>query len=216
VGGNGLYCAFWRQHGWQASQRPLALSPQTVTLTCAPPTPTQPSRCVSINASGGDISNGRYTWETTKGEISITGVNQQNIQLKPPTNDGSKINGPAYAIQANNTTDGFSCNLFHFVKEVYGCNDQVVISCTFFDASVCDNTGIISFARGANNNMCPFPAFADECTGLRTIRQFQCDIREQNGIPKTCNPCGISMQGGATITVSGSSGPPVEMTVTVR
>jgi len=85
VPGNWAFCWLWRRlHGWEVTSPPLALSQQNPTMNCAPPTPQQPSRCISINASGGDTSGGFYSWGNTGGVITISGVNQQNIQLKPP------------------------------------------------------------------------------------------------------------------------------------
>lgn len=235
AGGNGLFCAFWKQHGWQTtSPGPLTLSPQPLTMSCAPPTPEQPSRCLSINVSGGDPGPNGYSWSitgpnltTTEGVLTVSGVTKQNVQLKPPDNPGANLAGTAYDWHTGEIRwDRFGNQCVHgdhSCRNNYGCNDQLLGStspsghgfgCADASPPTC-NQSCQDAVFGCPGN-CGYPVNpGSACTDFESVavNKVYHDVRTQG---PDCRPCRLEMQGGVTVTVTDSAGTPVSTTATVK
>lgn len=223
VGGNGVFCELWSQFGFARPAGPLALalSPPSPTLTCAAET----SRCVSLNASGDPGPNG-YSWSitgpnlsTTEGVLTVTGVNKQNVQLKPPTNTGSGVAGVAYDKHGSVFTTG--CVEFTNCSQRvdYGCNNQVLGA---------PNPAGHGPHPGAPIGLCAGVVFGSpQCLPLCNCVPCDCgngsfdaanrfgasfDLRTQEMIDAGCRPCVVEMQ-GVTVTVTDAAGASATNTV---
>jgi len=238
VGGNGLFCAFWGQHGWQAPPGPLAISQQNPALACD----ANQSRCVSLNASGGTPP---YTWSVSNPNavIQLSGVNNQNIRLKPPPNPGGGVGGIAYA---QGGMDRFCGNTPNLCKDggptqgcaasaharLFGCQDQDLgpaamswacgnfwsMHATFqtcFDPSQFSHTRRDTCSMHIGN--CNGKTYSQKCegTGILLFTDIV-DRRSQSMINAGCKPCNLELKDGATVTVTDAAGNEVETTLTVQ
>ena len=225
VGGNGLFCQLWRQHGWEAPPGALAISQPA--LACAPT-----SRCVNINASGG---TGPHTWTTSKGNLSIpTGVNRQNVKLVPPANPGSNNPGTAYiqhgasVFHQNASCGGPTCLIAGYV--LYGCNDQFngknTLGCSQTVSCAAPPHTLVCNAT-ATYPQCHQAGGLPTCTAGGVFNTAQpvdylsnhreagaiCDSRASEAV--NCNPCGLAMQ-GTIITVTDGGGNPATTNLIVK
>ena len=130
VGGNGLFCRNWDQYGFSNLPVALAVRQESPRLVCASSTDNNPGpRCVSLNASGGTAP---YSWTRSKGVLSTpTGDNSQNVQLTPPANPGSSVNGVAYKTFVRWNLGTFGCFLCNTQEGHYdySCNDSRIRNC---------------------------------------------------------------------------------------
>lgn len=233
VGGNGLFCAFWRQHRWDAPPGPLALSPQPLLMNCAPET----SRCVSINASGGTTGANGYSWSVSNPDapITVTGVNKQNVQLKPPVNNPNAGGGEAYKLTIIRTDAGHVSFERHSCTQkcyTYDCNDVFLVdsclvsgprpSCTTptDPALHCvENLGPGHIGHDGSDP-CPRPVSQNNTClpnvmTWATQRGVVCDTRTLAQKNDGCRPCRLEMQ-GATVTVTDAAGASSSATVTAQ
>lgn len=219
VGGNGSFCRLWSQFGFARPAGPiaLALSPQTPTLTCAPET----SRCVSINVSGGTPGPDGYSWAPpTKGVLTPpTGVDKQNIQLKPPVNAGGFPGEIAYKLISQSTrfnTDIQACQNIGFFSRTYNCDDspqQPSGQCTGNSDSDAQSGPVVCSEPG--QLACPgFATCSDNCGEVES-KGSVLNKRTQSMIDAGCKPCRPEMQ-GATVTVTDSAGDMASATLTVK
>jgi hypothetical protein len=232
VGGNGLFCQFWKQRGWEAPpSTELKVSLQNPTLSCPGPT-----KCISLNASGGTPP---YSWTTNKptsgpGAFPLTtsGVDNQNVKFRPPTNNPN-YPGNAYAQAGFNkacaNTSTVCTNgqltqgcIVSVRARFYGCNDQMFpddINTTWACINYPGVTNTISFCSSAIGNLpvrgsCGFTL--TQCAGKDYFRWCsgtgldmftdRKDRRSPGMISGGCRPCLLEMQ-GAKVTVKDSTNP---------
>jgi hypothetical protein len=156
--------------------------------------------CIEIVVIGGV---GPFILETTKGVLTQTGERTWN--LCAPVNTGSAVPGGAYCLQAR---FAFFTSFSDCVSACAGCDDALS-DCFFIGAASCFNLcagscdGLVHFRlTGAGGLSCPgAPEFADACAGLLATG-VTCDTRSPGMIEAGCNPCRLSMAGGAVVTVT--------------
>lgn len=227
-GGNGAFCELWEQYGFK--REPVAIGPQNPTLTC-------PDGSVTFTASGGRAGPDGYTWSiagpnltTTEGVLTVTGVNKQNAQVKPPASSGEGIaydwhNGAVHFFSLLNQCRSFpndSCRVD------FGCNDQVVggTSPEGHSGPACANTDPPTCNQYCTkSSVNPAPCLANcgfsgasqadpTCLDYHNVavNNVYEDHRTQG---RTCRPCRLEMQ-GVTVKVTDAAGASVRTTVTVQ
>ena len=212
VGGNSSFCNWWEQFGFK--REPVAISPQNPTLVCGP------DASVTLTASGGRPGPDGYSWSvtgnnltTTEGVLTVTGVNKQNVQIKPPDNRANQVpvsvaaylycSLGALTLNSNNCVPlGFSSPVT--IGQHFGCADNY-LACTHVEL-LCSDPNLPAF-----NNRCV------NCSagGLPpTFGQFQV-TRSPQMIIDGCRPCRLEMQ-GATVTVTDAAGASSTTTMTAQ
>jgi hypothetical protein len=178
-----------------------------------------------MNVTGGTPP---YTWSTpTKGVLEVSGSDNQNAKVRAPANPNWNQGGIAYTLGSFTYALEYPYVATYQWKDYYGCNDNWIYS---------GNTG--ACYCGLSN--CPTiswqvpPQFSDSlmscgdrnastcnghslpqvlCTNDRLIDGRGGQLSQQTS---TCNPCGISMQGGATLSVQDSTGATIPVTIKVN
>lgn len=170
---------------------------------------------VTLTASGGVAP---YSWETTKGTLSST--TGAVVTLTPPTNSGSSFQPGviAYGIAVKYIVTFCACRSSH-----WDCGGNQVQDCLAINSAGCwGNTCSCSNCAQAADAVCdlngagqcskPACPDSDPCVTLESLHKF-CDERTQEQIDNSCNPCAISMQGGAVVTVTDSLGQSAFVTI---
>lgn len=199
VGGNSLFCKLWEGFGF-GRPKPLVLSPQSPTLAC-------PDGSVTFTASGGRLP---YAWSTTKG-VMTPGADTKSAVLTPPDNNPA-IGGIAYySVVAETFATGVGLEAHqHF------CDGGAPSSCfgnlpkdggCTKDAFDFENTCFFHF--GAAGRDCPSFTL---CGGMQAV----CDQRTPQMVEAGCRPCGLEMQGEATVILTDARAAFVSTTVTVQ
>lgn len=219
VGGNGLFCRFWKQHGWEAPPGPLALSPINPTMFCS----ATASRCIGVNASGGTPGPNGYEWSTTKGLLTITGVNKQNVKITPPNSGGfegqiayqlviricKNFNGAC--VTENNCSDAhtnFTCDGVQFGGGT-SCNPGSP-PISFVESLPC--------ACGQLPACFPLPdcgAVVNDAFVNANGFVFDRRTDAMRAADSTCKPCVLEMQ-GVTVTVTDAAGAAATTSVTAK
>jgi hypothetical protein len=161
---------------------------------------------VTLTASGGVPP---YTWDTDVG--IVTAINATQAELTPAANPGSATSGIAYAIAAKYA--GVFCDC---VCQNYNCDDSPNGGCVGFGCNICwlGSCSCATCAGGADalfkivaGDPCHQgkPTVGSACAGLESYHRY-CDKRTGGQISAGCNPCGLSMEGGAVVTVTDSLG----------
>jgi hypothetical protein len=184
----------------------------TINLDC------QSTTCVTLTVCGG---LNPYTWSTDNGTLNTTVG--QTVILCAPANSGSGVAGNAYTYSAK-YVQAF-CTVA-CAKATYKCDGTLntTLNCSSGGCEVC-------FCHGASPGTCnpptcvcsgflpstPAPACrvglsaqcgfsacgtVDLCVLAETFRQCFRDARTAGMISGGCNPCAISMEDGATVTVT--------------
>jgi hypothetical protein len=242
VGGNGLYCQFWNQHGWDAPpSTDLKVSLQNPTLSCPG------AKCVSLNASGGTPP---YSWTTNKPisgagafTLQVTGVHQQNARFRPPANLTNWGNFNAYARAGFNKSCGNTswvctngqltqnCAVGAYARG-YGCSDQITseninltnacgpgivpINMTVSYCSSDVGNRPVRGSCGFTLEQCNGYNYSMICSGTGVeIFTRPRDLRSQPMKDAGCRPCLLEML-DATVTVTDSAQPPHQVTVNVN
>jgi len=161
---------------------------------------------VTLTAAGGSAP---YTWATTKGIIT-PGIPTSTAVLTPAANPGSAVAGDAFLIAAKFMPGFCDC-----VCRAFGCDDVANSACTGVGCNSCWPTtcSCTGCANGSDSlfrtdpifDNCGKPYYVDGCTGLEALHRH-CDVRTAEMISGGCNPCSISMDGGAVVTVTDNQG----------
>ena len=184
---------------------------------------------MSINASGGDVSTSLYSWGKTNGVISITGVNQQNIKLRPPQNLGENIGETAYTARWGEAACAFPFTVVNFFRREHRCNGeptQTFLMCTDSDkpdgGNVCDpNVPCAAFepkgplacgerCGGGSGGSCNAPG--GTCSGVPASAII---VDQRVAGMEQCVPCDLALKDGVTVTVQDAAGTPVSVPVQI-
>ncbi len=204
----------------------LAINPIQAVINCGA------EQAVEFTATGGGPP---YIWTTTKGELEVSESTFTAV-LKPPPSDNS-VGGSAYRLtyqfekRCGPPFSGFCCCIAQ--RREFLCDDSPAGGCTgggeFLEPTCvctdpdcgaqvsCGKDGAFQPA-GCAPNSCPNFGEVD-CTQNceQTIQQiFTCviDLRSAAQTAAGCNPCALSMAGGAVVTVKDQFGQTAMATVT--
>jgi hypothetical protein len=165
---------------------------------------------ITLTASGGVPP---YTWDTDKG--IVTSINATQAELVPEANPGSSVPGRAYGIVAKYSDLFCNCSC-----QFYRCDDSLEIECQDTGCGECwsDSGGsscacatcaagsdIMFRLRPTDSCNTGTPQMGSGCEGLLSVHRF-CDARSGGQISGGCNPCALSMEGGAVVTVTDAVG----------
>jgi len=149
-----------------------------------------------------------YTWETTAGTITTSGVNDADGELTPPTNTGSGVAGVAYeriwceSGGGQRTTDHNCADVIGACVGTANCSTCISHTCG----------GVVTTMNGLGGCDTTIPTNAIPCGGQITTNTL-CDTRSASMITDGCNPCGISMD-DVVVTVTDDFGTSVSKTIT--
>jgi hypothetical protein len=166
---------------------------------------------ITLTASGGVPP---YTWDTDKG--IVTGISATQAELVPAANPGSAVPGPAYGhvVKYSDLFCNCSCIWYKCDDSLdLGCQDTGCGTCwiltggTQCSCATCEQAADVMFRLRADGDPCGTgtPQLGSGCAGLSSFHR-QCDSRTAGMISGGCNPCAISMEGGAVVTVTDSLG----------
>jgi hypothetical protein len=234
-GGNGYFCDLWNQFLFEAPPSDsVSVDAPNPTLFC--------SKCISLNASGGTSP---YTWSINKPDapFTVTGVNQQNARVRPPTNNGGYPGVQAYfragmnkscADNSNMCKDGRAtqgCSATA-AANAFGCSDQnlgswgVATACggvaygfnMQFQYCSTISAGSIP-ARGTcfgKYATCNGKSYTQACSGTGVeLFTDRKDNRTAAMISAGCRPCLLEME-GTTVTVTDAASSSTTVNVTVK
>lgn len=193
------------------------LTPQNPTLTC-------PDGSVNFVACSGTPP---YSWATTKGVITPSGVNNETAVLTPPENPGSGVAGNAYGRKVAQV-DGGSCAHnpgFWETTAMFGCNDNFLTCPSGNPAGAAFLQSCAAGGGECGQFICGLPKCACLSPTQNPGDPATCDIAKSNGvvhdvrtqamIAAECRPCRLEMQGVA-VTVTGADGAPASTTIAAQ
>jgi hypothetical protein len=234
-GGVALFCELWHRDmkkntGIDFAKPPTNLTPAGAnpTLTCGDPLKDANGRDrknVTLSVVGGTPP---YTWSPpTKGTLSVCGPNQEDAVLTPPPNPGPKVDGNAYSLWSFTYANAWPWVHIYQWKDAYGCDDDwrhtsntETCSCGVLNCpdkswqSPPQFADSLLFCGDKNVTTCSGHSLPQvQCTGNRLIDGKNGQFFKEGA---NCNPCGISMQGGAALTVQDSTGAKIPVSITVN
>lgn len=193
---------------FQIPTGPLTISQQNPIFTCGPTT----SRCVSINASGGTAP---YTWSTSNGVRTVTGVNSQSLMLRAPSNPHPEVQGIAYARNLSQLTTA-ACTVDRLGYSLHLCDGSFFRYDSVYVGSLAGVSGgdVVCRDVTCGDNSLPICNLPDWGPLAQSTGQVW-DLRDQDMINQGCRPCAAEMH-DVTVMVTDSNGASVNTTITVH
>jgi hypothetical protein len=207
----------------------LTIDPEEANMDCGS------DQFVQFTANGGGPP---YTWETTNGTLDVSELTTV-AQLRSNSNDGNFVSGTAYrkhrvwGKRCFPPFGGFCCWREH--RNDYTCDDTALGGCEGGGEGInpaCDGANPFcsspslscgqdgDFVAGSCDPGQSCPNFPDNCelTCANLDKAYTCVIDTRTGpmIAADCNPCAITMDGGAIVTVTDSFGKQAMATVQIN
>src|SRR3990167_4624714 len=159
-----------------------------------------------------------YTWETTAGTITASGVNDADAELTPPDNTGTAVAGTAYvkAVKHYNASvvgcidDGSG----PYARQTFGCDDVMDADWTASTTVGCTDGEPASVQDYQHN----FVDSTGECAVGHAAQHGSvhgCDTRTAQMVTDGCAPCGATMA-DAVVTLTDDFGASVTKTITLK
>ena len=159
-----------------------------------------------------------YTWETTAGTITASGVNDADAELTPPDNTGTAVAGTAYvkAVKHYNASvvgcidDGSG----PYARQTFGCDDVMDADWTASTTVGCTDGEPASVPDYQHN----FVDSTGECAVGHAAQHGSvhgCDTRTAQMVTDGCAPCGATMA-DAVVTLTDDFGASVTKTITLK
>jgi len=174
---------------------------------------------VTLTVSGGI---GPYSWVTTEGQLSS--ASGTSTTLTPAANPGSghAPSTGAYGIATKRIVTFCSC-----LASTWNCAGDALSTCEAVSSAGCWLLGTGGSCSCSNCGSAADAVCDDTCTPTCSCGKSQCagggcpesnahtfcDFRDAAAIAAGCNPCAISMSGGAVVTVTDSLGQSAFVTI---